>query len=218
MQIGIIGTGRMGTALAQLFTGAGHRVLLANSRGPQSLVTLVGELGPLAEAATTEQLVIRSEVVVLATRWDQTATAVAGVGNWDGTIVIDTTNNRIGPGRDDVIDLGDQTSSEVVAQLVPGARVVKAFSHQPISSLTEELGPDHGEQNALFLAGDDADARRVVAGLIRDIGGEPFDLGGLREGGRQQASGGGRLAGHGRLLTPVEARALLGGHPGLGLS
>jgi 8-hydroxy-5-deazaflavin:NADPH oxidoreductase len=81
--------------------------------------------------------------------------------------------------------------------------VVKAFNHQPIPALTEELGRTHTERNALFLAGDEADAKRIVAGLIRDVGGEPFDNSDLREGGQLQASGGGPLAGHGGLLTPT---------------
>ncbi len=214
MQIGIIGAGRMGTALARLFIGAGHEVLLANSRGPASLCALVAELGPMADAVKTTDLVNRADVLVLATRWNQTAAAVASAGPYDGKIVIDTTNNRFGPGPNDVADLGDKTSSEVVAALVPGARLVKAFNHQPIASLTEELGPEQSERNALFLAGDDADARRVVAELIRDIGGEPFDNGPLRDGGRLQATGEGPLAGHGRLLTPAEAGALLAGAAG----
>jgi 8-hydroxy-5-deazaflavin:NADPH oxidoreductase len=209
VKIGILGAGRMGSALARLFVDAGHEVLLVNSRGPESLAALVDQLGPRSRAGVPTDLAAFGEVMVLATRWGQTADAVAGLGPWEGKIVIDTTNNRIGPGPADVVDLGERTSSEVVAELLPGARLVKAFNHQPITALTKELGRTHTESNALFLAGDDADAKRIVAGLIRDIGGEPFDNGDLREGGRLQASGGGPLAGHGRLLTPNEARALL---------
>lgn len=208
-RIGILGAGRMGTALARLFADAGHELLLANSRSPETLGALVAELGPRAGAGTPAEVVAFGEVIVLATRWNQTPAAVAGIGPWEGKIVIDTTNNRFGPGPNDVHELGDRTSSEVVAALVPGARLVKAFNHQPITSLTEQLGRAGGSQNALFLAGDDVGAKAIVAGLIRDIGGEPFDTGSLREGGRLQASGGGPLAGHGRLLTPAEARRLL---------
>ena len=139
--------------------------------------------------------------------------AVAVVPTWAGVVVIDTTNPRFGPGPDDVYDTGALSSSEVVAGLVPGARVVKAFNHQPIPSLATELGPDPSEQNALFLSGDDPDAKAVVARLVRAIGGAPLDLGGLREGGLLQASGGGPLAGHGRLLTVAEAQAILARAP-----
>jgi 8-hydroxy-5-deazaflavin:NADPH oxidoreductase len=124
-------------------------------------------------------------------------------------VVVDTTNPRFGPGPDDVYDLGERTSSEVVAVLIPGARVVKAFNHQPIPALAAELGREPTGRNALFLAGDDPAAKALVADLVRSIGGAPIDTGGLRDGGRLQASGGGPLAGHGRLLTVAEAGAIL---------
>jgi 8-hydroxy-5-deazaflavin:NADPH oxidoreductase len=209
MNIGILGAGRMGRTLARLLIDAGHQVRLANSRGPESLKTLVAELGPGSGAGTREEIVAFADVVVLATPWEQTPAAVQGLGPWNGKIVVDTTNNRFGPGPNDLYDLGGRTSSEVVAELVPGARVVKAFNHQPIPALAESLGSSPSERNALFIAGDDADAMRLVAQLIRDIGGEPIATGNLRDGGLLQGTGR-PLAGHGRLLTPSEARRLLG--------
>jgi predicted dinucleotide-binding enzyme len=208
MNIGILGAGRMGQTLARLLVNAGHRVCLANSRGPESLGPLVAELGPGATAGTREEVVAFGDVLVLATRWEQTPAAVNGLGPWNGKVVIDTTNNRFGPGPADLFDLGERTSSEVVAELLPGARVVKAFNHQPIPALADSLGSTSSERNALFVAGDDGDAKRLVAQLIRDMGGEPIDSGSLPYGGRLQNTGG-PLAGHGRLLTPSEAHRLL---------
>ena len=207
MQIGILGAGRMGRMLARLLIQAGHTVQLSNSRGPESLADLIAELGPGASAATPAEMLAGSSVIALATRWDQTPAAVRGIGPWDGKVVIDTTNNRFGPNPADLYDLGGRTSSEVVAELVPGARVVKAFNHQPIPSLADMAAP--GERRALFVAGDDPAAVQLVAGLIRDMGGEPIVTGGLVGGGRLQATGGGPLAGQGRLLSVAEANAIL---------
>jgi predicted dinucleotide-binding enzyme len=204
--VGILGAGRMGRTLGRLLADAGHDVRLANSREPDSLDALVAELGPRATAVPAREIAAGAGIVILATRWEQLQAATAAVPSWGGVVAVDTTNPRFGPGPDDVYDTGARTSSEVVASLVPGARLVKAFNHQPIPALAAELGT---ERNALFLAGDDAGAKAVVAELMRSIGGVPIDTGTLREGGALQASGGGPLAGHGRLLTVAEARAIL---------
>jgi predicted dinucleotide-binding enzyme len=207
MVIGVLGAGRMGQTLARLLVAAGHDVRLTNSRMPDSLAAFVGELGPGATAVAARDIATGADVVVLATRWEQLPAATAAVPSWDGVVVVDTTNPRFGPGPDDVYDTGARTSSEVVAELVPGARLVKAFNHQPIPALATELGT---ERNALFVAGDDPTAKARVADLMRSIGGAPIDTGDLRTGGALQASGGGPLAGHGRLLTEAEARTILG--------
>lgn len=208
MKIGILGAGRLGQTLARLFVRAGHQVRLANSRSPESLAALVAELSPAASAGVPADLARFGELVVLATRWEQLPEAVKGLGPMAGRIVVDATNNRIGPNPEDLIDIGDRSSSEIVADLLPGARVVKAFNHQPIPALAELARLSPSEPRALFLAGDDPDARAVVAGLIRDIGAEPVNTGSLHYGGRWQNTGG-PLAGHGRLLTLPEAHRLL---------
>jgi predicted dinucleotide-binding enzyme len=206
--IAFIGAGRMGQALGRLLADAGHEVVLSNSRGPASLSELTAELGPNVSAASVADAVDRAEVVVLATPWWKTAEAVSVVPDWSGKIVIDTTNNRKSPGPEGVIDIHDHSSSEIVASLVPGARLVKAFSLTPIPFMSASLGRTPAAENAIFIAGDDADAKAVVAKLIASIGGEAVDTGGLATGGRLIGTGG-ALAGHLRMLTPAEARSLL---------
>lgn len=209
LKIGILGAGRLGQTLARLLVKAGYRVKLANSRNPHSLASLVKELGTLASAGTAKAVFDSSDIVIIATRWEQTPAAVRELGPLNGKIVVDATNNRFGPGAADLYDLGGLTSSEVVAALVPGARLVKAFNHQPILELASLPDSYSGaERKALFIAGDDADAKQIAAQIIRDIGGEPVDTGNLRDGGLLQGTGG-ALAGFGRLLDVSEAQSLL---------
>jgi predicted dinucleotide-binding enzyme len=207
-RIGFLGAGRMAQTLARMLLRAGHEVVLTNSRGPDSLTEVIADLGPGASAVRADELTGRADVIVLAVPWARVPDALRTLGDASGTIVIDTTNNRVGPRPEDLVDLGGRGSSEVVASLVPDARVVKAFNHQPIPALATLAEP--GEPRALFVAGDDDAAKALVAEIIRAIGGVPIDTGSLVEGGRLQGTGTGPLAGHGRLLGVDEAMDALG--------
>lgn len=208
MKVAVIGAGRMGTALTKLMVEAGHEVVLSNSRGPESLADLVAEIGGACIAADVVDAVADADVVVLATPWPNTQQAVAVVPDWTGKLVVDTTNNRRAPGPDGLIDIGGRISSEVVASYVPGARVVKAFNVNPIPMMAAALGSGAGENNAVYIAGDDADAKADVAKLIASIGGEAIDTGDLHTGGRLQATGG-PLSGRLEMQTPAQAREYL---------
>lgn len=206
-RIGFLGAGRMAQTLARLLLRAGHEVMLANSRSPETLTEVIADLGPGAWAARADELTRRADVIVLAVPWAHVPDALRSLGDATGAIVIDTTNNRVGPRPEDLVDLGGRGSSEVVADLVPGARVVKAFNHQPIPALATLAQP--GEPRALFVAGDDGEAKALVSEIIRAIGGVPMDTGSLADGGRLQGTGTGPLAGHGRLLGVDEATQAL---------
>jgi predicted dinucleotide-binding enzyme len=208
MKIAMIGAGRMAQALTPLFVRAGHEVCLSNSRGPESLADLVDRLGPGTRAATVAEAVEGADVVFLATPWGRTAEAVSAVADWGGRVVVDTTNNRSAPGPQGLIDIGDRVSSEIVAGYVPGAKVVKAFNVTPIPMLVPALGSAAGETNAVYVAGDDDQAKSLVAELVAGIGGVAVDTGDLHSGGRLQGMSG-PLAGTLDMLTPAEARARL---------
>jgi len=188
MKIGIIGSGNIGGTVARLFVNAGHDVALANSRGPASLVPLITELGPRAQAMSVEEAAAFGDVVLLATPW-RSPEALPGVDVLRGKIVIDAMNPYTATG--DQYDLGDSTSSEETAKRLPGARIVKAFN--TIWSKHLESQGDSGkpvdERRVIFLAGDDSEAKQVVAKLIEEIGFAPVDTGSLREGGRRQQPG-----------------------------
>ncbi|HOZ59938.1 MAG TPA: NAD(P)-binding domain-containing protein [Nakamurella multipartita] len=205
MKIAIIGSGKMGQALSRLFTGAGYEVALSNSRGPESLAELVAELGPNASAQTVPDAVDGADVVFLATPWGKTAEAVSVVSDWTDRVVVDTTNNRSAPGPQGLIDIGDRISSEIVAEYVPGAKLVKAFNITPIFNMVKSLGAGAGENNVVYIAGDDAGAKALVAEVIAGIGGEAMDTGDLHTGGFLQGMSG-PLPGTMEMLTPAEAR------------
>jgi 8-hydroxy-5-deazaflavin:NADPH oxidoreductase len=188
VKIGIIGSGNIGSTLAGLLANAGHKVLLSNSRGPESLRALVTRLGPLVSAETVLLTVEKSEVIILAMPWRKPE-ALPSPASVAGKIVIDAMN----PYNEDesLIDLGDSTSSEETAKRLPGCRLVKAFNtiwYKHLAENARVYEPAMSRQ-AIFLAGDDAEAKAVAAMLIEDIGFAPVDTGSLREGGLRQQAG-----------------------------
>ncbi len=186
MKIGILGSGHIGSTLARHFAKAGHQVGLSNSRGPASLASLVRSLGPSACAMSSEEAARFGEVIVLAVPWR--SREAWPLPEWvRGKIVVDAMNPYSSEGE--VLDLGESTSSEEVARALPGARLVKAFNTMYYHTLATESRFGPGPRLALFVAGDDAAAKRVVSRLIEQIGFEPVDMGGLSEGGRKQQPG-----------------------------
>lgn len=204
--LGFLGAGRLAQMLAPKAAKAGWQVVISNSRGPDSLSDLVNSLGENISAATPADMVKASDVIVLAVRWPQLPDATKGL-DWTGKIVIDATNNRLGPKPEDLIEIGGGLSSDIVRELVPGGRLVKAFNHEPIPVFDKSL-PPQGDAKVLFLAGSDSQANAVVAQLMRDLGAEPFDLGPIDQDGTLIAMGG-PLTNKFKLYTPAEARAAI---------
>jgi predicted dinucleotide-binding enzyme len=190
--VGIIGAGRIGQAMARVARRAGRPVVIANSRGPQSLTSVVQELGDGVSAGTVADAAA-ADIVVLAVMWPDVPRAVEGLA-WEGRIVLDPTNDFDGS------DLNGSTSSEIVADLVAPARVVKAGNTWAAAVLGSD--PEQaGGRRVIFLSGDDAGAKSEVGGLFEDAGFFVVDLGGLREGGRMQQVGA-PLAGHNLINLP----------------
>ncbi|WP_082701518.1 NADPH-dependent F420 reductase [Novosphingobium sp. FSW06-99] len=204
--IGFLGAGRLAQMLAPKAAKAGWKVILSNSRGPDTLSELVASIDGDVIAATPADMVAASDVVILAIRWPQIADATAGI-EWSGKVVVDATNNRLGPKPEDLIDIGGARSSDIVAGHVAGARLVKAFNHEPIPVFGQSL-PPQDEANVLFLAGSDGQANALVAQLIRDLGAEPIDLGPIDQGGMLIAMGG-PLTNKFKLFTKADALAAI---------
>ena len=194
LTIGFIGAGDVAQTLARAAVMAGHSVVLSNSRGPETLTGLVGELGANASASTPAQAT-RADLVILAVGWDQVAGAVSDLSAWTGQIVVDTTNQWHNHDPHQPADLGDETGSEHIAAQLPGARVVKAFNTVYMRGLGESVGRTE-HRLVIFLAGDDADAKTTVSAFIASLGLEPIDLGSLRDGGALTQAGGPLVALH----------------------
>ena len=188
VRIGIIGSGHMGRALGRLLGRAGHEVVVANSRGPQSLGDAIAEIDFRSRAATLAQAVAEADVVLLAIPYLAVDQVVREGGPWDGKVVIDLSNyyaERDG----EALDPHGASTSAVVAGKLRGARVVKAFNTIWYRRLAGEPRPSGRERLVVFYAGDDPAANDTVARLIRDCGFEPVYTGSLDAGGRRQQPG-----------------------------
>jgi predicted dinucleotide-binding enzyme len=187
MRIGIIGGGNIGLAFAKTLSRAGIAATIANSRGPDSLKESVAALGPTIKPGTREQ----AAAAEIAVNWSKLPQAVAGLPPWRGRIVIDA-NNPIEAPLFKPVDLHGRISSEVVADLVSGARLVKAFNHLKAEVLASDPRADGGRR-VLFYSGDDSAAKAEVGSLIDRVGFAGIDLGPLALGGRLAQFPGGPL-------------------------
>src|ERR1700716_2000351 len=190
MSIGIIGSGAIGSAFARMLARAGIEATISNSRGPDSLKELVRELGPSIKAGTREEAA-RADIVFIAVNWTKLPAALAGLPAWDGRIVIDA-NNPIEAPLFKPVDLHGRISSQVVADLVSGARLVKAFNHLRADVLASDPRADGGRR-VLFYSGNDSAAKADVGALIDRLGFAGIDLGPLALGGRLAQFPGGPL-------------------------
>jgi predicted dinucleotide-binding enzyme len=175
--IGIIGAGRLGQAMARVAQRAGRSVVIANSRGSESLTSVVSALGA-GVSAGTPAVAATAAIVVIAVPWDRVREAVDGL-QWDSQVVIDATNDWAAD------DLDGTTSSEIVADLVAGTRVVKAANTLNAEVLASDP-QQAGGQRVIFISGDNDEAKAAVLALFQDAGFAVIDLGDLATGGAMQ--------------------------------
>ncbi|MEH2471421.1 putative dinucleotide-binding enzyme [Nitrobacteraceae bacterium AZCC 2161] len=168
------------------FAASSFDVSIANTKGPESLTGLVQELGPVIKPVTAAEA-LRADMVILAIPFDAVPDAVKGV-DWDGRIVVDTTNAIDLPAFTPR-DLKGRLSTQIVADAVPGAQVVKAFNTLPAALLGADPAVSGGRR-VLFVSGDETSARLAVVDLVGHLGFAAIDLGGIAEGGPAQQFGG----------------------------
>jgi 8-hydroxy-5-deazaflavin:NADPH oxidoreductase len=202
MTIGIIGAGNIGAQVARLAVAHGHHVVISNSRGPETLATLITELGPQARAARVADAAKAGEIVVVAIPLKHYRSVP--VEPLAGKIVIDTSNYY--PQRDGHIaelDNESTTTAELLQMHLPTSKVVKAFNHIYAAQLTTD-GRPAGTPNrrALAIAGDDPSAKATVTRLLEEFGFDTVDAGPLKEGWRIQRD----TPGYGPRRTAEELR------------
>jgi len=178
MEIGTIGAGAFAQAFAKRALKAGHKVKVSNSRGPDSLREIVNQLGPGAMAATKEEAAA-CEMVFLAVPWDNVPETLAGLPRWNDQILIDGTNPFHGRvGHFTPANVGNLSTSQLVAALAPRARVVKALNNMIVPNL--EADPVvNGARRVAFISADDDGAKKRVETLLEAFGYCVIDLGNL---------------------------------------
>jgi NADPH-dependent F420 reductase len=170
MRIAIIGTGGMGSGFARGL--AGKHELVIGSRDPEKAKALAGEVG--GQGADYGQAAAEADLVILAVPYTAVEETVSSLGDLGGTTVLDITNLYVDGA---VRPLEKGSAAEVLQERIPGARVVKGWTHIYSSNLNR---PQPGGQPAsVLIAADDEAAKEAVSTMSRDMGFEPVDIGPL---------------------------------------
>jgi len=179
--IGIIGAGHIGSQVARAAIAAGYDVVISNSRGPETLDSLIAELGPKARAATSADAGAAGDFVLVTVPLK--ALADIPVAPLAGKVVLDTNNYYFErDGRIEELDTKQTTVSGMLQQHLPESRVAKAFNHINASEITRD-GTPSGTPNrrALATASDFEDAAALVTKLYDDLGYDTVNLGPLAD-------------------------------------
>jgi 8-hydroxy-5-deazaflavin:NADPH oxidoreductase len=175
MKIGIVGAGRIGGNAGTLFARSGHEVLFSGSRTPDRLEQLA--VATSARSGSPREAVEFGEVVFFSVPWPAVDELLAQTGSLEGKIVIDTTNQFVTGEPEGGLEPLPTTVAETNQERMPGARLVRTFNTLAADSLAEAAA----RGAAVFLTAEDDAAKETVAGLIRDVGFTPVDLGGWAE-------------------------------------
>src|ERR1700684_332036 len=193
MEVGFIGAGNVTRTIGPHLINVGHTVVASNSRGPETLSEFVADLGPSACAGTKQQSA-ECDMVILATRWVNVPEALTGI-DWQGRILVDATNAHMDSEPDlslagvarSRVALKGRTSSEMVAEMAVGARIVKSISNMPMEWI-QDFSPNK-PRTVIFASGDDTEAKQLVIDLVKSTGLVAIDLGSLAIGGAMHEVG-----------------------------
>jgi len=179
--IGIIGAGKLGTALAQRFIESGYTVSMANSKGPESLSFILDILLPDVHARTIPMLAVESDVIIFAIPLHKYTSLDPAL--FAQKIIIDAMNYW--PPTEGQIEAFDRgiSSSEVLQHYFSQSKLVKSMNHIAYNELNEHnLSHNVNTRRVIFLASDDANARKTVSELVNAIGFDAVPTGNLDSG------------------------------------
>jgi predicted dinucleotide-binding enzyme len=177
MSYAIIGSGKVGQALATAFARKGLKVAIASRRSAEALAPIAKAIGPTISPKSLKDAV-QADIVLLAVPFGTQKDIAKAAERWQGKIVIDVTN-AYGVAPE---ELGNLPSSVVISQAFPGAKLVKAFNSLPAEVLAEDPNVKGGRR-VVLLSSDDEGAATRVATLVEQLGFAPVQLGKLAEGG-----------------------------------
>lgn len=179
--LGIIGAGNIGSQIARVAVANGYDVVIANSRGPETLADLVAELGSRATAATASDAAAAGDAVVVTVPLH--AIDSLPIEQLAGKIVLDTNNYYFErDGHIEALDKGETTTSELLQRKLPTSKIAKAFNHIMAADITTDGTPaGTPDRRALATAGDDAEAVAFVTRLYDEAGFDTVNIGPLSE-------------------------------------
>jgi 8-hydroxy-5-deazaflavin:NADPH oxidoreductase len=180
MRVGIVGSGLMGGKLGTLFARAGHEVLFSYARSEQKLRKLAREAKGKARPGTVREAAQDTDAVLLAVHWSRLDDVLNQTGDLSRKVIVSCSL----PMNDDNTELivaHTSSGAEMLASRLPEARVVSAFNTVPSEVLFGVFEARRkATRSSLVYCGDDSRSKRLVAGLIRDVGFDPVDAGPLR--------------------------------------
>ena len=180
MRIGILGAGLMGAKLGTIFARAGHEVVFSYARSEQKLKRLASEAGKNAKVGTPLEAARDADAVLLAVHWSRVSDVLKQAGDLSGKLIV-TCSLPMSDDDSKLVVANTSSGAEELAKKVPKARVVQAFNTVPSEVLFGVFAArKKAKRSSLIFCGDDAKAKKVAAGLIRDVGFDPVDVGPLR--------------------------------------
>ncbi len=178
MRYAIVGFGAVGQALAKMFARKGMDVAVATTRPPEAIASQARAIGPTIVPSALKDA-LGADIILLAVPFPAHRDVAKAASDWQGKTIVDVTNSYgVSPE-----ELGNRSSSAVIAQAFNGADLVKAFNHLPAGVLAQDPATG-GMRRVIFLSSDDEGAVAPVAALVEQLGYAPVKLGSLSDGGQ----------------------------------